>query len=127
MKGDEIMKRIVLRMLLLCILLSLPFVLLSCAQTEGEALLGRWETEMEDEELGKFTIVYHFTEDGEIFVEQKQGDAIPFSIPFGTWSVKGSEVTIKSDGTEKTFSFSIQGSELTLSGEGEETLVFQRI
>ena len=121
------MKRIVLRILLLCLLLSFPFVLLACGQTEETALLGRWETEMEDEELGRFSIVYNFTEDGEIFVEQKQGDAIPFSIPFGTWSVKGNKVTIESDGTKKTFSFSVRGSELTLLGEGDETAVFQRI
>lgn len=121
------MKRIFLQATVICLLLSLPLVLLSCNQTEGKELLGRWETEMEDEELGKFSIVYHFTEDGEIFVEQKQGDAIPFSIPFGTWFVKGNEVTIESDGTEKTFTFSVQGSELVLNGEDEESTVFQRI
>lgn len=121
------MKRIVLRLLLLSLLFSLPFALLSCGQTEGEELIGRWETEMEDEELGTFSIVYHFTEEGEIFVEQKQGDAIPFSIPFGTWSATGNELTIESDGTEKTFSYSVQGSELTLSEEGEESTVFHRI
>lgn len=121
------MKRILLRALALCLLLALPFALLSCSRNEGKELYGRWETEMTDEELGTFSIVYHFTEDGEILVEQKQGDAIPFSIPFGTWVAKGNEVTIKSDGTEKTFAFSVRGSELTLSAEGEDSAVFRRI
>ena len=121
------MKRIFLWAMVLCLLLFTCFSLLSCVKNEGEELFGRWETEMVDDELGKFSIVYHFTEEGEIFVEQKQGDAIPFSIPFGTWLVKGDKLTIESDGTEKTFSFSVQGSELTLSGEGEENAVFRRV
>ncbi len=121
------MKKILLRAVALCLLLPLVLTLLSCGQSGGKELFGRWETEMTDEELGKFSMVYHFTEEGEIFVEQKQGDAIPFSIPFGTWSVKGDRVTIESDGVEKTFTFSVQGSELTLRGEGEESTVFHRI
>ena len=114
---------------LLCLLLALTMILplASCGRDEGKALLGRWETELSDEELGTFSMVYRFTEKGEIFVEQKQGDTIPFSIPFGTWSVKGDRVTIESEGSSKTFSFSLHGSELTLLGEGEERTVFHRI
>lgn len=121
------MKKVLFRTAVLCLLLPIVLVLLSCSQNDGKELFGRWETEMTDEELGKFSIVYHFTEDGEIFVEQKQGDAIPFSIPFGTWSAKGDRVTIESDGTTKTFTFSVRGAELTLRGEGEESTVFHRI
>ena len=121
------MKKILLRTIALCLLLPLSFAFLSCNQKEGTELFGRWETKMSDEELGTFSMVYHFTEEGEIFVEQKQGDAIPFSIPFGTWSVKGEQVTIESDGTTRTFTFSVRGPELTLSGEGMEDTVFHRI
>lgn len=121
------MKRIFMGALTLCLLFSLILPLASCGRDEGEALLGRWETELSDEELGTFSMVYRFTEKGEIFVEQKQGDTIPFSIPFGTWSVKGDRVTIESEGSSKTFTFSLHGSELTLLGEGEERTVFHRI
>ena len=110
---------------LICLLI-LPLALSSCAGN-GERLYGRWETRAVDEELGTFSMVYHFTEDGEIFIEQKQGDTIPFSIPFGTWSARGDRVTIRSDGEEKTFTFSVDKDELTLSGEGEDSLVFHRI
>ncbi len=121
------MKRILLCVITLCILLSLPFVFLACGKADGTELFGRWETEMVDEELGRFSIVYHFTEQGEIFIEQKQGDAIPFSIPFGTWTAKGNTVTIESDGTEETFTFSVQGTELLLSQGEKANLVFRRI
>jgi len=122
------MKRVCLQALALCFLLLLPFVILSCDRETGKTeLLGRWETEMVDEELGNFSMVYHFTENGEIFIEQKQGDTIPFSIPFGTYRVEGNRVTIESDGTEDTFTFSVKEDELTLIREGEESLVFYRI
>ncbi|MBQ3074489.1 MAG: hypothetical protein IJC26_00340 [Clostridia bacterium] len=121
------MKQVKLRVFAFCCLLLLPLVFLSCEKGDASALLGRWETTGTDEELGNYSMVYHFTEDGEIFIEQKQGDTIPFSIPFGTWEVQGKEVTIISDGTQRTFTFSVQGSELTLSGEGEESLIFHRI
>lgn len=121
------MKRNRLRLLAFCMLLILPLCMLSCGGNEGKELLGRWETQIEDEELGKLSMVYHFTEDGEIFIEQKQGDAIPFSIPFGTWRVEGDRVTIESDGKEETFTFSVQGSKLTLSDPDEESMFFHRI
>lgn len=120
------MKQVRLRVAALFCILILPLVFFSCAG-HGESLYGRWETEAVDEELGTLSMVYHFTEDGEIFIEQKQGDTIPFSIPFGTWSARGDSVTIRSDGEEKTFTFSVDKDELTLSGEGEKSLVFHRI
>ncbi len=110
---------------LICLLL-LPLVFLSCA-TPATELFGRWETEVVDEELGSLSMVYHFTEEGEIFIEQKQGDTIPFSIPFGTWVVRGNRVTICSDGEEKTFTFSVNGQQMILTGEDEKELVFHRI
>lgn len=120
------MKRVSVSVLILVFLLTVPFMLFSCSE-DGDDLIGRWETEMADEELGSFAMVYHFTEEGEIFIEQKQGDTIPFSIPFGTWKAKGDRLTIKSDGEEQTFTFSVSETELTLSQKGEETLVFHRI
>ena len=77
------MKRILYQsaVLCLCLVLILPF-LFSCTRADSD-LIGRWETEIVDEELGKFSMVYHFTEEGEIFLEQKKGAEIPFSIPFG--------------------------------------------
>ncbi len=121
------MKRASLRLRMLCFLLILPLMLLSCGQNEGKELLGRWETRIEDQELGTLSMVYHFTEDGEIFIEQKQGDAIPFSIPFGSFQVSGDTVTIESDGKAETYTFSVEGSELTLSAKGQEGMVFHRI
>ncbi|MBE6712075.1 MAG: hypothetical protein E7580_01000 [Ruminococcaceae bacterium] len=113
--------------LVLALVLLLPFAFLSCSNADHKALVGRWETEGSDEELGTYSMVYHFTEEGEIFVEQKQGDDIPFSIPFGSWYAEGNRLTIKSDGTEKTFTFSVSDSKLTLSKKGEESLIFHRI
>ena len=121
------MKRGAVRGVLLCLFVLLALILLACQSASAASLCGRWETELNDRELGTLSMVYHFTEDGEIFIEQKQGDTIPFSIPFGSYSVDGNRVTIESDGTEETFTFSVQGSELTLSREGEESLIFHRI
>jgi len=106
-----------------CLFLCLA-VFLSCSS--NRAVVGRWETQIEDEDLGKVTIVYHFTEDGEIFLEQKQGDAIPFSIPFGSFSVSGERLTIESDGSRSEYTFSVTEEELYLSSEGEE-LYFRRV
>ena len=108
----------------LALLLILP-VITSC--TSSHELLGRWETVIEDEELGKVVMVYHFTEKGEIFLEQKKGDTIPFSIPFGCYSVKGSELVIESDGAKDTFTFSVSSGVLTLSRQGQKDLVFTRV
>lgn len=113
--------------LLLALICLLPAVFLSCSAEDGEVLVGRWETETTDEELGTFSIVYNFTDDGKIYVEQEQGDTIPFSIPFGNWWVENDKLTIKSGKEENTFTFSVKGSALTLVPEEGETLVFQRL
>ena len=120
------MNRARLRAAALICLLLLPLVFLSCANT-GDVLPGRWETKFENKELGSLSMVYHFTEEGEIFIQQKQGYTIPFCIPLGTWAARGDRVTISSDGGENTFTFSVNGDELTLSEEGGETMVFHRI
>ena len=109
------------RLLLFCIGISL----VSCAA--GASPEGRWEITIEDEELGEVRMVYHFTDDGKINLEQKKGDEIPFSIPFGTYFVKGEQLTIESDGVRKVYTFSVEGGELTLSEEGQKDLVFTRI
>ena len=110
--------------LCLCIVLLALFV--SCA-SHRSAVAGRWETRIEDEELGTISMVYHFTEDGEIFLEQKKDDTIPFSIPFGTFFVKGEQLTIESDGVQKVYTFSVKEGTLTLSEEGQPDLVFTQI
>ena len=113
--------------LVLALLCLLPLCLLSCDQTDGKALVGRWETETTDETLGTLSIVYNFTEDGKIYVEQDQGDTIPFSIPFGDWWVEGEKLTIKSGKEENTFTFTVKKEELKLVPEEGESLVFHRI
>jgi hypothetical protein len=123
-KGKEEMKRSVA--VLLAVMLLCSAFLFSCS-SPADRIVGRWETEISDEKLGNARMVYHFTEKGEIYLEQREGDTVPFSIPFGTWSVKGDRVTIESEGSSKTFTFSLHGSELTLLGEGEERTVFHRI
>ena len=116
------MKRLIL--LFLCVLVL--FSLSSCAREET-ALLGRWEITISDEELGNVDLVYHFTEEGKIFLEQKDGDQIPFSIPFGTFSVDGENVTITSDGKTSVYHFLLEEDVLTLSSPEESDLVFHRV
>jgi len=108
-------------LLLFCIGISL----VSCAA--GASPEGRWEITIEDEELGEVRMVYHFTDDGKINLEQKKGDEIPFSIPFGTYVTDGDRLTIFSDGKESGYTFSVTDSTLTLLQEGEEALVFNRV
>ncbi len=120
------MKRILYQsaVLCLCLVLILPF-LFSCTRADSD-LIGRWETEIVDEELGKFSMVYHFTEEGEIFLEQKKGAEIPFSIPFGTFSVNQNKLVVQSDGKETSFTFSVSENELILSDEKKNEIVFHR-
>lgn len=110
------------------LLFALLFVFFASCSTPGEEILGRWETTIESQEYGKVKMVFHFTEEGEIFLEQKQSDEIPFSIPFGTFCVaeKG-KVLIVSDEVEKEFSYKIEGEKLTLSYPDEPDLVFEKI
>lgn len=109
-------------LLTLCCLLS--FV--ACASPNKD-LVGRWEITIEDEELGSIDMVYHFTEDGLINLEQKDGDQIPFSIPFGSFSVEKETLTIFSDGETSVYAFFVTNGTLTLSAKGEEDLVFKRV
>ncbi len=111
---------------LLAILFLCSFSLTSCAD-EADRIVGRWETRIEDESLGSVDMVYHFTENGNIFLEQKEGDTTPFSIPFGTWSLKGEYMTIVSNGEENRFTFSVSEDALILKQEGEEDLVFYKV
>lgn len=111
--------------LLLITLVIFSFVLSSCGG--GVKPVGRWQTELEDEDLGKVSLVYRFTEDGEIFLEQGNADEVPFSIPFGTYSVSGSKMIIVSDGVEKEYTFSVEEEKMILSSEGDPDMIFQRV
>ena len=113
--------------LFLALMCLLPAGFLSCDQNNGKALVGRWETETTDDALGTLSIVYNFTKDGKIYVEQEQGDTIPFSIPFGDWWVEGDKLTIKSGREENTFTFSVKDSVLSLVPTEGETVEFRRI
>lgn len=115
-----------LRMATLCaLMLVLSFFVLSCA---GEIKpVGRWQTEIQDEELGSVFLVYRFTEEGEIFLEQAKGDEVPFSIPFGSYSVSGKAMTIISDGVSREYTFSVAEDTLTLSSDGAEDMIFTKV
>lgn len=117
-------KRAILSIVLLLCVCSL--ILSSCASCEKE-IWGRWETTIESGDLGKVKMVYHFTESGEIFLEQNNSDEIPFSIPFGTYTVEEDMLIISSDGTEKAFYYEIKGDILTLSYPDEPDVVFEKI
>lgn len=110
--------------LVLCIA-TVFCALFSCSS--ADALVGRWEIGLEDEELGRMTVIYHFHEEGKIYLEQRQGDQIPFSIPFGTYSAKGDQLTIESEGDRSVYTFSVNENTLTLSDPAGETLVFRRV
>lgn len=109
--------------ILLCFVMLFSFA--SCASEPD--VVGRWEITIEDEELGSVLMVYHFTEEGKINLEQKDGDQIPFSIPFGTYVTDGAALTIFSDGESSVYTFSVTEETLILSCEGEEDLVFRRV
>ena len=122
------MKQRSVRLAALILLVSFLFLsLLSCSTRGSKALCARWETEISDPDLGKFSMVYHFTEEGEIYLEQKKGDVIPFSIPFGTFRVEGEKLVMESDGAENVYTFSVSDTTLTLSQEGKEDLVFRKV
>ncbi|MBR2635300.1 MAG: hypothetical protein IKD31_06945 [Clostridia bacterium] len=107
---------------------ALLLVLSSCGNSASQkALIGRWETEISDPTLGKILMVYRFSEEGEIFLEQTEGDVISFSIPFGEYEVKKNQITITSDGASSFYTFSVSETELIFRQEGEEALRFRRI
>ncbi|MBR5295356.1 MAG: hypothetical protein IKU24_02060 [Clostridia bacterium] len=108
------------------VFILLAFLLSACSSVEKD-LVGRWEIQIQDEELGEFSMVYHFSENGEIYLEQKNGDVVPFSIFFGTWSLEKDRLILQGDGKKDVFSFSCTEEELTLSREGEEDLVFHKV
>ena len=114
------------RIALALFLLLVSVFVFSCGVT-AEKPVGRWQTEISDEDLGTVLLVYRFTEEGEIFLEQGDADEVPFSIPFGSYSVSGEKMTIVSDGAAKEFTFSVTEKILTLSAEGEEDMVFEKI
>lgn len=111
----------------LLLMFALLFVVLSSCADPAKDLLGRWETTIEAKDLGKVKMVYHFTDKGEIFLEQKDSDTIPFSIPFGTFSVKKDQLAIVSDSVEKVFTYQVKGEKLTLSFPEEPDLIFEKI
>ncbi len=108
-------------------LVALALLFLVACSPSVSPLVGRWETEIEDETLGSMNLVYRFTDDGEVFLEQGEGDEISFSIPFGSYQIRDDQLTISSDGTESVYIFSVTDGQLKLSQSGEETLVFQRL
>ena len=108
------------------ILVLLVLSLSSCSSVKKD-LVGRWEIQIQDKELGEFSMVYHFSENGEIYLEQKNGDVVPFSIFFGTWAVERDELVLQGDGKKDSFSFLLENDTLTLSRQGEDDLVFHRV
>lgn len=110
---------------LAALVLVFSFFVLSCGG--GTKPVGRWQTEVLDEELGIVSLVYRFTEEGEIFLEQGDSDEVPFSIPFGTYSVSGETMTIVSDGVTQEYTFSVAEAELILSSDGAEDMIFTRV
>ena len=110
----------------LAFLVFVSFSFTACS-SQKDQIVGRWETEIEDEALGNVDMVYHFTEEGSIYLEQREGDTIPFSIPFGTWVLEGEEITISSNGEENRFTFSVSRDTLILKQEGQEDLIFQKV
>lgn len=110
---------------LMLLVLVFVFSVVSCG-VRAEKPVGRWQTEIRDEELGSVSLVYRFTEEGEIFLEQGGADEVPFSIPFGTYSVSGEKLTIVSDGVAKEYTFSVEEDVLVLSDEDAEETVFTR-
>lgn len=119
------MKRALL--LILCLLTVISLIACSSGGQTAK-LIGRWESRVEDSELGDFVLIYHFTEEGEICLEQKQEDKIAFSIPSGTWKVeKDDTVVLEMDGKRDTFTFSVSETQLVLSREGMQDLIFDRV
>jgi len=110
--------------ILLALLSLLAFS--SCSSLD-QKLIGRWETRLVDEDLGEMTIVYRFTEEGEIYLEQRQGDEIPFSILFGTYLTEKEKLIIESDGSESVYRYSVSDGELVLLQEGEDAIRFHRV
>lgn len=123
-KGKEEMKRSVA--VLLAVMLLCSAFLFSCS-SPADRIVGRWETEISDEKLGNARMVYHFTEKGEIYLEQREGDTVPFSIPFGTWEWEDGKIRIVSNGEENRFAFSLTENCLTLTPEDGPELVFQKV
>ena len=111
-------------------LLTFSIVILLCAlscSSPEKALSGRWETFLEDEGLGSFSLIWRFTEEGEIYLEQGEEADPSFSIPFATFQVEGEEIVITSEGKESVYTFSVNDNSLILSQEGEEPLKFDRV
>lgn len=117
-------RKITCAVLLLLVLLPCLF---SCVSDQQREVVGRWETVAEDAELGKVSVVYHFTKQNEIFLEQNNGDQIPFSIPFGTYQIKGETIIINSDDLENVYTFSVSDQTLILYQEGEQPMELTRI
>lgn len=116
-----------LRVLAVFLIFALLCGFISACASPEKALIGRWEIDIEDEELGNFSMVYHLKEDGDIYLEQKTDDVVPFSIFFGTWSLEGKKLVIQGDGKKDTFTYSVTKTDLTLSRKGEEDLCFHKV
>ena len=114
--------------LVLCALMLLGLCLSSCSELDAHPILGRWEILVENEAVGgTVPLVYHFKEDGGLYLEQREGDEITFSLAAGTFEIEGDRITLSMDGSYDTFAFSVTESRLILSREGEEDLIFSRV
>ncbi|MBQ4037872.1 MAG: hypothetical protein IJC84_07100 [Clostridia bacterium] len=114
--------------LVLCALMLLSLVLSSCNGLEGHPILGRWEILVENEAVGgSVPLVYHFKEDGGLYLEQREGDEITFSLHAGSFEVKGDSITLSMEDSYDTFTFSVTESRLILSRDGQEDLIFSRV
>ena len=91
--------------------LLLLFALLLAGCRSASPLVGVWEGTWYDENLqGDVTMRFRFTEDGQVLAE---GDG--YSLPFGTYSVKGDTLRLTGDDeSQSEFSFSIEGKTLIL-------------
>lgn len=110
---------------LLALVILCSSFFLSCVSSVKP--VGRWQTEIKDENLGTLYLVYRFTDEGEIFLEQGSGDEVPFSIPFATYSVSGAAMTIISDGVTQEYTFSVSEGKMILASEGAEDMIFTKV
>ena len=55
------MKKKVKRLLCVCCFILCLISLFACGTAADDSMVGRWETVIEDEELGSVMMVYHFT------------------------------------------------------------------
>lgn len=101
------------------LLFSLLFCLVSCGKNENP-LIGRWQsTDFSAEVEGKVTLVYHFTEEGRLFLEAAD-DASSFSpVLFGSYSVENDTLRIESEEQSLEYRYEILEDRLILFSKTE--------